>query len=176
MGSTARQSCCCCRYCSGPTPNQLIVTLAEIDLCAGCWSVSNTYSMKWRDAPDIGPNGVFTLNKSTTNPCVWWCQTELTTGSLDQWAVGNTTCNGDPSDEITLGYYKVLVEKSAGTRRVFSWYAVNADLVSDYRPPVFEKTNVAAACGAEVFDPNEYACGPANTVGGEHGTATVELP
>ena len=81
MATYHQAGCCCaeCEYCNDD-PASITLVLSDIVTCTEC--VNNKY--KWITVPSIGPNGTFSLSK--TSPCLYEY---------------NAACTGE------LGYYYV---------------------------------------------------------------------
>jgi len=143
------QTCrCCgipCQYCPGATPSQVEIVFADIDYCVCASNV--TTSGQITEAPDVGPNGAFTLEQDLTNPCLWIKDFLCATGHVTGY--GTTDCTG--AETANWDFYSYRVEFQVYTDH----YEIRANYTYQSGGFIYPAVNVFSVGEAgEIADPD----------------------
>lgn len=132
--------CCCCPPCdvcvqlAQPTPSQWRVTISGVELCEDCYCYTpppgGEYCHRWIELPDVGPNGVFTLDRLWCNPlygvpynCTWRGDWPCSQGQIGKWWAAS--CAGDPGEIAEVNrFYVDLQLLSAEIDEAWYYWAI----------------------------------------------------
>jgi hypothetical protein len=101
------RACCCgcappCTHCSGKTPSQIVVTLADFTLTSGCVCHQNipgcpsAGSCFKVNSITSGPNGSYVATQSAVNRCLYTAQSIFTVNYTVFLGPTSTCSGGDP--------------------------------------------------------------------------------